>query len=80
MTEEPENLTLVFMRRLDGKMDALIHDVREVKVRQTETTRLLVSLRRDIVNEEETSARVQAEVDRLRNEIDRIKTRLDLTD
>jgi hypothetical protein len=40
MNEDPENLTLVFLRRLDGKVDRVIEDMREVKLRLTtvETT------------------------------------------
>jgi hypothetical protein len=33
--DDPENLTLVFLRTLDGKLDRLIEDMREVKLRLT---------------------------------------------
>jgi hypothetical protein len=33
MAVEPENLTVVFLRRLDGKMDRLGEDMRDVKER-----------------------------------------------
>ncbi len=35
MTDQPENLTLVFLRRLDAKMDGLAIDIRDLKHRMT---------------------------------------------
>jgi len=35
MSDQPENLMLVFLRRLDAKMDGLIDDVRDLKHRMT---------------------------------------------
>ncbi len=35
MSDEPENLLLVYMRRLDAKMDTLSTDMRDVKHRLT---------------------------------------------
>ncbi len=35
MSDEPENLTLVFLRRLDAKMDRLTEDLRDVRHRMT---------------------------------------------
>ena len=33
MSDQPENLMLIYLRRLDGKMDKLIDDMLEVKQR-----------------------------------------------
>ena len=35
MSDQPENLMLVYLRRLDGKMDGLASDMRDVKQRLT---------------------------------------------
>jgi hypothetical protein len=35
MSEEPENLVLVYLRRIDGKIDRLTHDVQDLKHRVT---------------------------------------------
>ena len=35
MTGEPDNLILVYLRRIDGKVDRLAEDVRELKTRIT---------------------------------------------
>ena len=35
MPTEPDNLTLVYLRRIDEKVDRLSEDVRDLKVRMT---------------------------------------------
>ena len=35
MSEEPDNLVLVYLRRIDGKIDRLIEDVQDLKHRVT---------------------------------------------
>ena len=35
MSEEPENLVLVYLRRIDGKIDRLTDDVQDLKHRVT---------------------------------------------
>jgi hypothetical protein len=35
MSEEPENLVLVYLRRIDGKIDRLTDDVQDLKHRIT---------------------------------------------
>jgi hypothetical protein len=49
MSSEPENLTLVFLRRIDAKIDALGLDVRELKERVSGVERALAQTRRDLV-------------------------------
>ncbi len=66
MANEPENMTLVILRRLDEKMDRLIDDVRDLKVRTTAV--------------EENLAGVQRRIDRVEARIERIEKRLDLVD
>ena len=66
MTDEPDNLVLVYLRRIDEKVDGLRDDVRDLKVRMT-------SLEEGIVG-------VQRRIDRLEMRVERIERRLDLVD
>jgi hypothetical protein len=43
MSSDPENLTLVFLRRIDAKIDTLTLDVRELKERVSGVERGSVS-------------------------------------
>jgi hypothetical protein len=66
MTETPENLALILLRRLDEKTDRLLDDMREAKSRLG----LL----------EETAAGLSRRVDRLEGRLERIERRLDLVE
>lgn len=35
MADEPENIVLIYLRRIDEKVDRLIDEVRDLKVRMT---------------------------------------------
>ncbi|HEV2604985.1 MAG TPA: hypothetical protein VGU24_15115 [Microvirga sp.] len=63
---EPDNLTLVYLRRLDEKVDRLIADNHDIKAR-------LASI-------EENLAGVHRRIDRLELRVERIERRLDLAD
>lgn len=64
MAEEPENLVLVYLRRADEKLDRLIADVQDLKVRMTAAEEAIVGLHR--------------RMDRMDERLDRIERRLDL--
>lgn len=64
MVEEPENLTLVFLRRIDEKIDRLSDDVREIKNR--------------VGMIEAQYASLSNRLDRLDDRVGRIERRLDL--
>ena len=49
VADEPENLTLVYLRRMDAKVDGLAADLREVRDRLTAVEIALPGIRRDIV-------------------------------
>ncbi len=66
MPNEPDNLTLVYLRRLDEKIDRVGDDLRDLKVRMTAV--------------EENLAGVQRRIDRLDTRVERIEKRLDLVD
>jgi hypothetical protein len=80
MSDEPDNLTLVYLRRLDGKMDGMNETLHEVLLRLARLEAGQARIRRDQGSDAEYVAQLRAEVDRLGKEVDRINRRLDLTD
>jgi predicted nuclease with TOPRIM domain len=80
VADDPENLTLIYLRRIDAKVDGLAAELREVRDRLTAVEIGLAGIRRDIGGLAETDARLQASVDRLRDEMTRVNRRLDLSD
>ncbi len=46
MSDEPENLVLVYLRRLDTKVDAIKDDLQDVKVRLNRLENTLFTMRR----------------------------------
>lgn len=80
MAEEPESLTLVFLRRLDEKLDAAQADIRDVKDRLTAVELGLASVRREVAVLGEAVATTNARVDRVERRLERIERRLDLAD
>jgi hypothetical protein len=63
---EPDNLTLQILRKIDGKLDRIVDDVQDIKIRMTHV--------------EEGLAGVNRRLDRLEVHVDRIEKRLDLVD
>ncbi|WP_407051005.1 hypothetical protein [Methyloraptor flagellatus] len=63
---EPESLVLVYLRRIDEKVDRLIDDVHDLKV--------------PVTNVEEGLAGINRRLDRLETRMDRVERRLDLAD
>jgi ribosomal protein S11 len=66
MVDEPDNLVLLLLRRLDGKIDRVLDDMRDLKVRVTGL--------------EEGMAGVNRRLDRMELRIDRIERRLEIAD
>jgi hypothetical protein len=66
MKPEPDNVVLVYRRRIDEKVDRVIDDVRDIKLRVT--------------NLEEGQAGIQRRLDRVEARLDRIERRLDLVE
>lgn len=80
MASDPENLTLVFLRSIDAKIDGLALDVRELKDRTSAVELGLTAVRRDIAALAETDARLQISLDRMRDDVSRIQRRLDISE
>lgn len=55
-------------------------DVRDLKIRQNDTHVAVLALRRGQVRDAEIFSHQQVQMDRLREEVERIKRRLDLRD
>jgi predicted nucleic acid-binding Zn-ribbon protein len=66
MADEPDSLVLRHLRRLDEKLDRLIDDVHDAKVRLTAI--------------EEGMAGINRRIDRVETRLDRIEKRLELAD
>ena len=73
MADEPSNLLLEYMRRFDAKLDGVIEDVGDLKVRMT-------SLEERYAHVKMGLAVVQRRIDRVDQPLDRIERRLDLVE
>jgi predicted nuclease with TOPRIM domain len=80
MAEEAENRVLVYLRRIDAKVDALARDIHELKERVSSLETAVASVRRDLGRLVEADARLQSAFDRLRQAVGRIERRLDLAE
>jgi predicted nuclease with TOPRIM domain len=80
MADEPESLVLAMLRRMDAKLDDVVREVRDLRERVGSVETTLAGVRRDLAHLAETDARLQAGMDRLRDDVERIKRRLDLSD
>jgi predicted nucleic acid-binding Zn-ribbon protein len=72
MIEEPENLVLVMLRRLDSKFDRMTEEMREMKGRLTNVEIVISAL-------VTADGRMQHSIDRMSDRLDRIERRLDIT-
>lgn len=66
MSDEPDNPVLNYLRRIDEKLDRLVDDVRDIKVRLTSV--------------EEGLAGVQRRIDRVDLRLERAEKRLELVE
>ena len=79
MADYIENMMLEHLKRFQGTLDRIERDLREVKTRQTETHSAVIGLRRDQVQDAEVSANIHVELDSVKDRLDRIERRLELT-
>lgn len=80
MMEDPENLTLVYLRRLDAKMDKIINQVDGLTVRTAALEGGLATVIKQLGGLMETDAHLASRVDNMERRLDRIEHRLDLHD
>jgi hypothetical protein len=77
---EAANLVLEILRDLRRELGSVRDVQREHGLRLTEIAGSLAGMRRDQAGDAEIGAHLAARVDRLHDEIDRLKRRLDLAD
>lgn len=77
---EPENMTLVYLRRIDEKVDRMDGRLTELGLRVNEVHASIIAARRDQVQDAEVVAHIQTRLDRMQAEIDRINRRLEIKD
>ena len=77
---EPENLFLIYLRRLDEKLDRVIADVHDLKVRMTSVEEMLARVQLDIADVRLDIAGINRRIDRVDHRLDRIERRLDLVE
>ena len=80
VAEEPENIVLIYLRRIDANVQDLQRGQAEHARRLTRIEAEIGSLVRERGDDMEDRAHIQAQVDRLREDMNRIKRRLDIID
>ena len=80
MADNVENLMLEHLKKFQATLDSMQRDIRELKVRQSETHTAVLGLRRDQLNDAEVTAHVQTQMDRFGDRLDRVERRLELND
>lgn len=73
MSDQPDNLIVRYLRRLDEKVDRVIEDLREIKQRLSSVAVSVGHIHGDFAAQSQR-------IDRLENRLDRIEQRLDLRD
>jgi vacuolar-type H+-ATPase subunit D/Vma8 len=71
MAETPENMVLVYLRRLDEKVDRVLDELWDIKHRVNSLERQTADMRVDM-------AAMSTPMDRIESRLDRIEHRLDL--
>ena len=69
VAENVENLMLEHLKRFQATQDQTNHWLQELTTRLSETHAAVLSLRRDQVDDAETVAHVQAQLDRVRERL-----------
>jgi len=75
MSDQPENIMLVYLRRIDAKLDRLAEDVADLKQRMTALEIQVANL---AATEASHYGNTSLRIDRIEARLDRIERRLDL--
>lgn len=78
MSDQPDNLILVYLRRIDEKLDRARDDLQDVTRRLTAVELGLASVRREVAVLAEADAHLGARIDKVTERLDRIDRRLDI--
>lgn len=79
MSDEVDNIVLEHLKRFQSSIDRVERELREIKTRQNETHSAVVGLRRDQAGDAEVSAHLQVQLDGVKDRIERIERRLELS-
>jgi hypothetical protein len=79
MADEPENLVLLLLRKIDGKLDRLVEDVADLKRRSTSLELTVADMGRQVASIHGDFAGQSMRIDRLEARLERIERRLELT-
>jgi uncharacterized protein (UPF0335 family) len=80
MTDELDSLVLEHLRHIRNRVDQIAEDVTELKHRMTSLEGTMSLVKREVAFGDETDARQQTALDKLRARIERIERRLELSD
>ncbi len=75
MPDEPENLTLIYLRRLDAKLDAVQDNLTEMKHRLTTVE---IAVANSVATEMNHYASLASRLDRVDARLERVERRLDV--
>jgi prefoldin subunit 5 len=78
MSDQVENIVLEHLKRFQATLERVETRLGELTARQTETHTAVLNLRRDQDNDAEISAHLQAQLDGVRQRLERIERRLEL--
>ena len=76
MSDDPDNIVLVYLRRIDARTDRIAQDVADLKQR---FTTLEIQVGQAIATEASHYAQIMLRMDRFEDRLDRIERRQDLT-
>jgi uncharacterized coiled-coil protein SlyX len=78
MSDGPDNLVVVYLRRIDAKVDRLIDNVQDLKHRVTSLEGRVAGLQSEIGSIRGDMAAMSLRIDRIETRLDHIERRLDL--
>jgi len=79
VSENVDNLMLEHLKRFQATLERIERKLGELTTRQTETHTAVIGLRRDQANDAEIAAHLQIQLDSVRDRLERIERRLELT-
>jgi hypothetical protein len=79
MSEKVDNLMLKHLKRFQAPLERIENKISELTMRQNETHSAVIGLRRDQAQDAEVSAHLQVQLDAVRDRLDRIERRIEIT-
>lgn len=80
MSDEPDNLVLVYLRRIDARLERMDDDIQDLKRRMTAVEDGIARLHHEIAGIRGDYAGLQLRMDRFDDRLARIERRLDLAE